>query len=327
METGSPLSLRTYRVSHERPVFVVGYQRSGTTLVREAVSAHPDFCIPPESSFLTWLYPEFLDWAQSDCASSRTKAFTDALLRSKKFWLWELENSLVEDQIARERPSNYAELVGAVYRAYCRKVGKPSAQWGDKNNVHGLHLTTIYQCFPAARIIWVVRNPKDVWASMKDLRGIDADIAARDIAPRIPSSVEEFAVQWSTYQSAVGESLMSQPVSSNVLIVKYEEFVSHEDSALAQLFDFLGVESWVKGYRRRTNSQLGPEASLAWKAGVTESPNTRSVGRFHRDLSDVESQVIEKLTGAASHWAFHGTRIPPDRRTGKVKHVESDSEQ
>lgn len=280
----------------ERPVFVVGYQRSGTTLVREEVSAHPDFCIPPESSFLTWLYPEFSDWRQQDCQTPRVTVFAKALSQARKFWHWDLGTKAVLDQISRDQPANYAELASAVYRAYCTKVGKPRAQWGDKNNVHGLHLSTIMDLYPEARIIWVVRDPRDVWSSLKKLSLTAQSEGVSDIAPRAPLTVEDFCEEWNAYNAAVQVFLIPRPLRSQALLVRYEDFVTHAEGSLVQLYEFLGACSSLSSRRKRSYAEIGPEAALNWKDGIADSPHMRSVGAFRGNLSGRESWIIEEST-------------------------------
>lgn len=53
------------------PFFIMGYQRSGTTILRERLNRYRGVCVPPESPFATWLYPEFGDWRLRDVASDR----------------------------------------------------------------------------------------------------------------------------------------------------------------------------------------------------------------------------------------------------------------
>lgn len=282
----------------DRPVFVVGYQRSGTTLLREEISALPNFCIPPESSFLTWLWPEFSNWRQEDCHTARVGVFAEALSKARKFWLWELNTHLVQGQISLEQPANYAELVSAVYRAYATKVGKPLAQWGDKNNVHGLHLSTITELYPHSRIIWVVRNPRDVWSSLKNLRRSDPGEPASDIAPKLPPRVEDFCREWNAYQSVIEDFLASRPVNCRLLLVSYEDLVSNTNNVLAKVYQFLGEISGTSDRRKRTLAELGPESSLSWKNGITEPAHSKSVGRFHSNLTVTESSLIESCTQA-----------------------------
>ena len=44
------------RVEAEDPFFVVGTDRSGTTLLRMMLDSHPDLAIPPETHFIPALY-------------------------------------------------------------------------------------------------------------------------------------------------------------------------------------------------------------------------------------------------------------------------------
>ena len=43
----------------EDPVFILANPRSGSTLFRLMLAAHPSIVIPPESEFIVKLYPKF----------------------------------------------------------------------------------------------------------------------------------------------------------------------------------------------------------------------------------------------------------------------------
>ena len=59
------------------PVFVIGMPRSGTTMLRLALTSHEAICIPPESPFMITLHRRFRDTASFD--RSTATAFLGAL--------------------------------------------------------------------------------------------------------------------------------------------------------------------------------------------------------------------------------------------------------
>ncbi len=59
-------------------VFIVGFGRSGTTLLQELMNAHPNVIGPPEYSFIVYLYSRYGNkkhWTKADIAE-----FIEALL-------------------------------------------------------------------------------------------------------------------------------------------------------------------------------------------------------------------------------------------------------
>src|SRR6266540_4211130 len=83
--------------------FVVGCSRSGTTLLRAMLDAHPLLAVPPESHFA--LEPD-------------VRRLRRALRREPWFALWEVEAPDL-------RGLDVAEAVRALFAAYAAKHGKP----------------------------------------------------------------------------------------------------------------------------------------------------------------------------------------------------------
>src|SRR5213078_4660204 len=101
------------------PFFIVGNDRSGTTMLRLILDRGPDAAIPPESMFLTDVELPAADWQE----------LMEQVWRHPKVRLWELDGPPPEvpNDLA---PADAARFVlGAPFAAYARKHGKP--RWGD----------------------------------------------------------------------------------------------------------------------------------------------------------------------------------------------------
>lgn len=123
----------------DRPIFIVGAQRSGTTLVRMMLDAHPAICIGPETSFLT------------NVADGAARATGTDTARKRR------------DDYAIGRDGIEAELAEAwarILREHATRMG--AARWGDKTPVHRYHGARIKRLFPDAQVVAVVRHPAAV---------------------------------------------------------------------------------------------------------------------------------------------------------------------
>ena len=280
-----------------QPFFIVGYQRSGTSLLREEISAHPNLCVPPECSFLTWLSPVYGDWTAHDTLSERRSEFVTDVVRARKFHLWAVTSIQIHHAIVDARPSTYPELVSCVYQAFGTASGKPRAQWGDKNNVHGLKLNQILSLFAEARIIWVVRDPRDIWASLTTLSRAPANPSGAGIAPTVPETVAEFCRGWVDYNERV--SLALSQTSAPFRIVRYEDYVTRPVAGRQKIFDFLEVEPASGNWAKRTPQQLGEESLLPWKLSITQAPHKKSIGKFRELIPQVDADLIANLTTRA----------------------------
>jgi Sulfotransferase family len=139
--------------------FVVGCSRSGTTLLRAMLDAHPQLAVPPESHF---------------ALATDVRRLRRALRRERWFALWDLEAPDL-------RGLNVADAVRALFAAYAGKQGKP--RYADKTPHYVSHLPELAGRFPEARFVHVIRDGRDVALSLREV-------------PWGPDGVEEAAMHW-----------------------------------------------------------------------------------------------------------------------------------
>ena len=119
----------------ESPIFIVGCERSGNTLLRLILNQSPVLYIPSESGFLDKLrkqqelYGDFTElhqrWffirdLQTNKATSKTHSFP----------IFKLTLEEAEVAIAETAPTNYSGAAFAFFQAATRKQG--NQYWGDK---------------------------------------------------------------------------------------------------------------------------------------------------------------------------------------------------
>jgi len=128
--------------SFTRPIFpfVVGCSRSGTTLLRALLDAHPLLAVPPESHFA--VLPRL------------------RLRRDPWFRLWDIDPPDL-------RGLGVADAVRAVFAAYAAAHGKP--RYADKTPHYVSHLPLLADRFPEARFVHVVRDGRDVALSLLEV--------------------------------------------------------------------------------------------------------------------------------------------------------------
>ena len=141
----------------DRPIFVIGAQRSGTTLLRLMLDAHPDVAIGPETAFARGV---------------------DAVVESPFFGhgeQWYRDYGWSREQLEREA----AALYGQVFSSWARSMG--AVRWGEKTPVHRYHIPRLAQWFPDAQFVGVVRHPGAV-ASSRERWGYEWEASLRDWA-------------------------------------------------------------------------------------------------------------------------------------------------
>ena len=145
-------------VADDAPIFVVGTARSGTTLMRLLLSAHPRIYICHELSFYEWasFHPKHLDGT----------SFLKDYFRTHNFKGLRLESAMVMENLPQrlEKPE-----VGLALRQIMRlKAHSVSrARYGDKSPDNIGHLRRIYADFPNARVVVMARDPRTNIPSMQ----------------------------------------------------------------------------------------------------------------------------------------------------------------
>ena len=137
-----------------RPIFVMGAERSGTTLLRLILDAHPNIAIGPESGFLR------------------------AVLTTMTIPNWNFgENWFERFGVERgEMAGQLADLYDGMFSRYARDHGKQ--RWGDKTPLHRWLADLADELFPEAQFIGIVRHPGAMCLS-RARWGYDLDENAR----------------------------------------------------------------------------------------------------------------------------------------------------
>jgi hypothetical protein len=125
------------------PIFVVGSNGSGSTLLRLVLDSHPNIAIPEETGFLRLA----------------------AMHRWVPYWRlggdWYANLGLTEDELYAE----LAKFYGGLFASYAASRGKQ--RWGDKTPFHVWHLDLALRMFPDAMVVGIVRHPAAVVNSMR----------------------------------------------------------------------------------------------------------------------------------------------------------------
>jgi len=280
----------------EQPVFIIGNPRSGTTLLRLAVTSHSNVCIPPEAGFLCWFADIYGTWTHSAWLSqNNTKNFLEAVSASKKFETWGLNISDLFDAYKFAPPVDYASACAIIYNEY-RKKNKPSASiWGDKNNFYINHIELINELYPAARFIHILRDPRDVACSYIELSRLNSRSVYR---PNLPNDPVEIANQWVQNNISASRSL-SRVSKSQRLCIRYEELTLDPQKTLSSICSFLGLDfedGMLESHLHNRIDHLEPSETLDWKKRTLSPITSSQIGRYKVDLSSEQIYAIEKIT-------------------------------
>lgn len=318
----------------DRPIFIGGCMRSGTTLLMQLLDCAREIALPPyESYFMANFYG-----AQARGGTASLPAPSACLPQLGRLahgvFSQFCESEWVRAEVSSAR--TYAEAFDAVCREMAWGVGK--RRWGDKTPGNEYFAADILEFFPSSRFIYVLRDPRDVVSSKRDRSGA-AGGDRRERASEIWRSAwlwrsSEQAHRWNSahldparYRDVRFEQLVSDP---SVILDSLSDFVGADlggiVSAAGGRFTFRQLGSGSHSRRRGASNTSYKDAAPA-PGEIASAP----VGRHRSSLSVVERMVVSLLCGTmsrgiaaahppTSHRSFGGReRALAYRRTRKAK--------
>ncbi|MBE1159282.1 sulfotransferase [Dyella sp. 7MK23] len=229
----------------QNPVFVLGFPRSGTTLLEQMLDAHPDFCAMDERAFIHELTERMRLAGQPYPSALADLTDTDA-----------------------------AQL-RAVYTQMVRKVVPElgARRLVDKNPLNMLCLPMIARLFPQARIILCLRHPCDVLLScyMQSFRSPAFMVMCSSLQRLVRGYVRAFE-HWFD---------QVEVLAPRVLEWRYESVVSHFDEQVLQLGHFLDLDNAGPMARFAEHARSKRYISTPSYAQVTQGIHGHAVHRWH----------------------------------------------
>jgi hypothetical protein len=203
------------------PVFVVGCGRSGTTLLRLMLDAHPDLAIPPESHFLSRFGKNLGRYGSAGHVDAERLA--SDIVRTKTFQAWGVPGAQVMTRVRGLAAPTFAGVVDAVYMAYADAHGAP--RWGDKTPRYVLDIPLFDRLLPGSRFVHIIRDGRDVAMSLRTVR----------FGPNEPMSAAAF---WERRVRA-GRRDGSELGMARYHEVRYERLVEDPERELRAICSFL----------------------------------------------------------------------------------------
>jgi hypothetical protein len=275
--TNSPLDTDS---SSPTPFFIVGAQRSGTTMLRLMLNQHPEIVVPFESGFITVFYRKLGKYGELSNAENLRRLLSDiqAYPLVKK-------GQLIGDPAAvlAHPIHNYADLVRAIFATHAHDKGKQ--RWGDKTPSYVTDLEVLWALFPGCHIIHMVRDGRDVALSNRSLEwGIRS----------LPRAAEDW--RWKT---VLGHKI-GTVLGRHYLELRYEELVLRTEYALGSVCDFLRVpyDSRMLAYPE-TGAREMPKESLDWHRNSVKAPNPSLVYNWKQNMSIADRIIFEQIAGDA----------------------------
>lgn len=269
---------RAWQPEMMRPILIGGCPRSGTTLLGAVLGTHRDCLATPESKF----NPDSYRLAMN---ADGTVDLARALAVIREHWnfrLWDVVPD-AEESAALAGSETYCDMVKRVVQVYGSRRGKPApAYWIDHTPYNILHVPLLFQIYPDARLIHLVR----------DGRGVAASVMKLDWGP----NTVEAAAQWWIVRVAHGLAAESYFGPERVLRVSYEALVRDPQTTMQQVCAFIGV-AWQPEMIAGTGFQV-PKHSTRQHGLVGAAPQAARATAWQKELSPRQVEIFESVAAS-----------------------------
>lgn len=277
-------------------VFIVGSPRSGTTLLRLMLDAHPQLAIPPETGFI----PETLSCI-GGTDKIRQRAFCEKLINfpaGAPAWCdFGISRRELFNEVQAIVPFQLDEAIRCFYRLYAGRFGK--SRWGDKTPNYGLYAPAIRSMLPEASFVHIIRDGRDVALSIRDLW----------FAPG--KDMSSLARQW---RHDVSFTRKRSAGCRRYIEIRYESLVREPEPELRKICEFieLNYDPAMLRYHERAPARLREhrarvhidgrtlvtaEARLAQQKLTTVPPDTSRISSWKTEMHAHERAEYEAVAG------------------------------
>ncbi|MDJ0795262.1 MAG: sulfotransferase [Calothrix sp. MO_167.B12] len=269
------------------PVFVIGYSRSGTTMLRLMLNRHPDLFIPKESEYFQKVPRQYRDRIHQvkdiDRILKTLPNYYDSILNEEQF----------RELLKQNLPGDNRILLACLYQACAASMGKNDVRWGEKKPQNWQFVYRLQSWYPQAQFVNIIRDPRDVITSME--RSLSEIVPLRTIFPA------HIILAWQ-WQFVFKTMIQQEKILGNqrYLKLRYEDLVSEPITHLTTICEFLSLSiNFVNDMLNFNEDARDPKIGDGGQhmLGTKKKLNVQSIGNFNKFLSEQQIREIEFICG------------------------------
>jgi tetratricopeptide (TPR) repeat protein len=253
-------------------IFIGGAGRSGTTLFRAMLHAHPRIHCGPEAKLVS------------------------TLCRQRDLWMKGMGRDLAEAGVTQQLMDR---SVRAFLETLLRGLAPAGVRVAEKTPHNLLHTAFLGQIFPRARFIHVIRDGRSVAASLVRQAWIDP-ATGKPLA--YCETIPNAATYWREIITGVRQQAPAVP--GRYLEVRYERLVTEPETVMREVLAFLG-EAWDPAVLEHQRADVALSSLESSTEAVKAAVNTGAVEKWKKNLSERElSQVVAVAGGLLAELGY-----------------------
>jgi hypothetical protein len=284
------------------PIFVVGHPYSGTTLVQLFISAHPHITSGPETHLFRNVLKNVKNWHLRCFTVNQSDIIFNKLQEHAKI---DLDNDFKRKirNMAADNKLSAAVLLDELMRYFARMNTENDIRWLEKTPRHALSIPQITTIFPHARIINVVRDPRDVVSSTLRFKIHTTSFQRLRYCARR-------ARRWNR---EIKTALSSPVTDRQMLTIRYEDIIENPEKKLKEIMNFLGedfivesLDQFSKNYEAVVVPKENHHKNLASRGKII---NRRGI--WKKRMSDHDGKMVELICNdLMNYFGYNKKRIP-----------------
>jgi Sulfotransferase family len=267
------------------PVFVVGMNGSGTTMLLDCLGRHPQlFAFPRETRLIPYLMAREASYGDLGVDENFLRLWNDV----RNLAVFREANGNVAVPLPadwRHYPRRLAAVLDAVFRHFAAAQGKQ--RWCEKTPQHVQHLQALAANFPGARFVHVIRDGRDCAVSFNR---------------RWKRQPELTVFRWKKVVT-MGREQGRRLGAHRYLEVRYEDLTAAPEQSLRRICHFVGLP-----FHPAVLDSAQPY--LQSKAHIPGRGLQRNSGKWRTYFSPQSLDSLERIAGRTLASCGYDTRFP-----------------
>ncbi|MBL1209296.1 sulfotransferase [Geminocystis sp. GBBB08] len=268
-------------LNNNSPIFVVGMPRSGTTLMTAMLSAHPNIAIPAETHFLRYWYQKYSDLDLTNQANFQQ--FWQDFTQNERFYHLGIDTQLTFHRILNQKKIDWKTIFTSILQQYAISINK--VRWGEKTPDHYQYVELLLNWYPQARIIWMIRDPRAVTASLLTM-------------PWANNYADQHAKTW---QKNI-QLLQKWEKTERIISIYYEDLITKTELTLKKICHFIAEEytpQMIEGRSQKSSPLINRQGqALINKSKALKPIDLKAINKWQQQLLASEIEIIEHITKA-----------------------------
>lgn len=278
------------------PIFVVGMNGSGTTMLADSLGRHPEiYSMPQESKVLPYYLQRYGRVGMLTTLAER-RLLAKRIGREKPFWQSNGKRNieLLDDELGTP---GFTAVVDAIYRKLMSGSGK--SRWSDKSPINTQHIAALARAFPDAQFLHIIRDGRD---------------AAQSFHRRWGYHPLHTITRWKHVVEAGCRQGAALP-AGRYMELYYERLTANPRNVMSSVCDFLGIPFHAAVL----------ESSMrymdAGQAQASEGKIVQNSGKWRSYFDETTIQGMERISGGLLMEHGYMATISGNEEPGKLTKI------